>query len=209
MPELTQKEQAIAAEYKYWKERHAQLEARTDTLSTPDDRHQGRQYQADWADAFHFHGREPPMQREGESPSTYNRRLGSMMQEYSQEFKGADLHTLPDYWVNKVLPQIRKDALNPQSHKVDVPAGVIKKIRRKDKVSGRDYSEFISSDNRTFIHEMTGANPRRRAYTAGGKFINPLGFQAYGRLIPTDVRDNSPESLGRDTRQPMRGGLPR
>ena len=67
MPELTLKEQAIAAEYKYWKERQAQLEARTDTLSTPDDRHQGRQYQADWADAFHFHGREPPMQREGES----------------------------------------------------------------------------------------------------------------------------------------------
>ena len=132
-----------------------------------------------------------------------------MMQEYSTEFKGADLHTLPDYWVNKVLPQIRKDALNPQSHKVDTPPGVIREIRRKDAVSGRDYSEFISSDGRTFIHEMTGSNPRRQTFTAGGKFVNPLEFQAYGRFNPTDVRDNSPESVWHDGRQPMRGGLPR
>jgi hypothetical protein len=92
------------AEIHALKERQAQIEAEIDRRNRSDstqasqalmERHHGQQDQAWWQEAFDVHGRVAPPQREGESNGNYNRRLASMMQIYSPEWKNADLHDAP------------------------------------------------------------------------------------------------------------------
>ena len=206
---LTPREQAIAAEYSYWKERQRQQEAREEPKFDPTDRYIGTQHQAKADEAYQMHGRQAPAQREEESAETYRRRLLTGLQVYHPEYKDVDLQSAPQMVMNSFEKEIMQAALDPASHKVDTPPGVIREIRRKDPVNGRERSEFVASDGHTFIHEMSAQRPIQRTYAAGGKFISPLEFQAYGRLMPTEPRENAPESVRRDGPQRLRNGLPR
>jgi hypothetical protein len=199
-PPLSPKEQAVVAEYEYWRARQAHLEASLETPSTPNDRYQASQYQARADEAYRMHGRSAPAQREGESAETYRRRLLTGLKEYHPELKDFDFCSMKQQVVvDNFEKEVFKAALDPASHAIDCPPGMIKEIRTKDPITGRDRSEFISSDGHTFIHDM--ARPGRRTYSAGGKFIDPLKFQATGYLAPTDTRANAPDSM-----RPMRAG---
>jgi hypothetical protein len=69
---------------------------------------------------------------------------------------------VPNWAVANYADQIKADALDPASHKADVPAGQIKEIVRKDQ-SGRERHEFFSSDGKTtFIHEIVAMTTPRR-----------------------------------------------
>jgi hypothetical protein len=64
----------------------------------------------------------------------------------------------PNHVADFALPgyadQIKADALSPESHKADVPAGEIKEIVKRDE-GGRKVHEFVSSDGKTtFIPQM-------------------------------------------------------
>ncbi|HEY2530328.1 MAG TPA: hypothetical protein VGJ20_20720 [Xanthobacteraceae bacterium] len=51
---------------------------------------------------------------------------------------------VPDWAVAKYADQIKSDALDPASHKADVPAGEIKEIVKRDQ-SGRERHELVST----------------------------------------------------------------
>jgi hypothetical protein len=176
-------------------ERQRQLEAREEPKYNPTDRHKGSEYQAKADEAYQMHGRQAPAQREGESAETYRRRLLTGLQVYHPEFKDIDLHSAPQIVMNNFEKEIMQAALSPNSHKADVPPGVIKEIRMKDPVTGRDRFEFVSSDaNTTFIHLM--ARPRQIIARMLG--VDRIG----GPLNPVE----NPERMGR---MPLRGGFPR
>jgi hypothetical protein len=195
----TQQEMAIWAEVQYLREKLAKLEAQSSKhspTSTASTRYEGQQKQAEWQEAFEAHGRVAPPQREGEPTHLYNIRLASMMQEYSPEWKGVNLHEARPFMVDKVLGEIRADALKPESHRADIPPGVIREIVKKDP-SGRDRHEFISSDNRTtFISQINNLNPRRVIARMFG--VDRVG----GPLRPVE----RPQNVGR---MPLFRGLPR
>jgi hypothetical protein len=208
MPQsLSLKEQAVVAEYQYWKERQRQLEAREETPFNPTERHKGSEHQAKADEAYQFHGRQAPAQREGESAETYNRRLLTGLQVYHPELKDVDLHTAPQRVVDNFGREIMQAALSPKSHAVDVPYGAVKEIKTR-MLDGREKTDFIRTDGRTFIHDM--ARPSQRTYAAGGKFLNPLELQAYGRFVPTEGREQpSGDRLTSQGRMPLRHGMPR
>jgi hypothetical protein len=203
----TQKEMADWAEAQYLREKIAKLEGKPySPTSTAGARYEGQQEAAKWQEPFEAHGRVVPPQHEGESLNVYRIRLASAMQEYSPEWKSVNLHEAPSFMVDKVLGEIRADALKSTSHKADIPPGVIKEIVRRDE-SGRDRHEFISSDQKTtFISDMTEA--KRRGWTAavGNQFIRILDYM--NGVMPTTPRNMAvkPQNMGR---MPLRNGLPR
>jgi hypothetical protein len=205
----TQQEMSAWAEAQYLREKLAELEAQTSKrgpTSTPSSRHEGQTKQAEWQEAFEAHGRIVPGQREGEPAHLYNIRLASTMQEYSPEWKGVNLYEAPSFMVERVLGEIRADALKPTSHKADIPPGVIKEIVKRDE-SGRNRHEFVSSDNRTtFISQMNNSLPRRVTATVGNQFVRLLDYM--NGVIGTTPRNLSvkPQNASRG---PLYRGLPR
>ena len=155
----TQQEINAWAEAQYLREKIAKLEGSINfsPASSATARYEGQLEAAKWQEPFETHGRVVPPQREGEPLKNYSIRLGSMMQEYSPEWKGAPLRDTPDFMVDKVLGDIRADALKPESHRADIPEGQIKEIVKRDE-SGRPRHEFISSDNKTTFINETGPN---------------------------------------------------
>jgi hypothetical protein len=194
----TQKEMADWAEAQYLREKIAKLEGKPySPTSTAGARFEGQQEAAKWQEPFEAHGRVVPPQREGESLNVYRIRLASMMQEYSPEWRSVNLHEAPSFYVDKVLGDIRADALKPESYKADTPAGTIKEIVKTD-MSGRKVHEFVSSDNKTFIHHITEAmSPRRIVSRMFG--VDRIGD---GSAKPVE----KPASMGR---QSLYRGFPR
>ena len=110
------------------------------------------------------------------------------MQEYSPEWAKVNLREAPSFMVDKVLGDIRSDALKPTSHQADIPPGVIREFIKKDE-SGRNRHEFVSSDRRTtFISEMNNSLPRRVTATVGNQFVRLLDYM-------NGVRGTTPRNL--------------
>lgn len=205
-PQLSPQDLATLAEIKYQREKVARLEAERDALYGLDpvnERFVGGQIHADLDEAYAFHGRAAPAQREGESASSYRRRLLAGLTPYSKDPDVAKLDFttpsgVPDWAVKNYAGQIKADALDPASHRADVPAGQIKEIVRKDPC-GRERHEFVSSDGlTTFIHEIAAAtSPRRIVRRMFG--VDRIGN---GSTRPVE----KPISMGR---MALRSGLPR
>ena len=205
-PQFSPQDLAILAEIKHLREKDARLEAQRDQLYGLDsvtERHTGGQYQADLDEAYAFHGRQAPAQREGESANMYRRRLLAGLAPYSKDPDVAKFdftatsgaNGVPNWAVARYADQIKADALDPASHRADVPAGTIKEIVKRDE-SGRERREFISSDGRTTFIQMM-ARPRqivRRMF----------GVDRIGNGATTPVQ--KPISMGR---MALRNGLPR
>jgi hypothetical protein len=202
----TQKEMSDWAEAQYLREKIAKLEGKPySPTSTAGARFEGHQEAEKWQEPFESHGRVVPVQHEGESLNVYRIRLASAMQEYSPEWAKVNLHEAPSFMVDKVLGEIRADALKATSHKADVPPGVIKEIVKRDE-SGRNRHEFISSDNRTtFISQMNDSQPRRMTAKVGNQFIRLLDL--VNGAMGTTPRNLSakPTSMSRQ----LYRGLPR
>jgi len=203
----TQRETSDWAEAQYLREKIAKLEGKSSSpTSTAGDRFEGQQEQAKWQEPFEAHGRVVPPQHEGEALNVYRIRLASMMQEYSPEWAKVNLHQAPSFMVDKVLGEIRCDALKPESHRADIPPGVIKEIVKRDE-SGRNRHEFVSSDNKTtFISQMNNSLPRRVTATVGNQFVKLLDYM--NGAMGTTPRNLSakPHNAGR---QSLYRGLPR
>jgi hypothetical protein len=208
-PQFSPQDLAILAEIKYQREKVAILEARQDSLYGLDpvnERYVGKQIQADLDPAYEFHGRQAPSQREGEAASRYRRRLLAGLTPYSKDPDVAKLdfttptgpNGVPAWAVSRYADSIKADALDPASHRADVPAGTIKEIIKRDQ-SGRRTHEFVSSDGTTFIHQiMAQTSPRRivsrffgRDRVGSTSTATPVEKPAYGG------------------RMSLRGGLPR
>ena len=172
-PQFSPQDLATLAEIKYQREKMARLEAQRDALYGLDpvnERYVGGQIQADLDPAYAFHGRTAPAQKEGESANMYRRRLLAGLAPYSKDPDVAKFdftassgpNAVPSWAVAKYADQIKADALDPASHRADVPAGAIKEIVQKDS-SGRERHEFVNGDGRTtFIHEIMAATSPRR-----------------------------------------------
>ena len=175
-----------------------------------EDRHKGRTIQEEYDQIYQHHGRQAPPQREGETSDGYERRLASSLQFASPEWKDVNLLTERDpVVVRNAIKYIKADAMKPEAVAIDVPAGVIREIKTRDKVTGRPQTEFVSSDpNLTFIHQMGRAI--QRTAKAGMKFIDPVAAMA-GVYRPTVPSDNVPEGMrpARSGPMPLRQGLPR
>jgi hypothetical protein len=208
-PQFSPQDLATLAEIKYQREKVARLEAERDALYGLDpvnERYVGGQYQADLDEAYAFHGRSAPAQREGESANMYRRRLLAGLAPYSKDPDVAKFdftasngpNAVPDWAVKNYADQIKADALDSASHRADVPAGQIKEIVKKD-MSGRTTHEFVSSDGlTTFIHEIAAAtSPRRIVRRMFG--VDRIGN---GSTRPVE----KPISMGR---MALRSGLPR
>jgi hypothetical protein len=206
-PQFSPQDLAILAEIKYQREKVASLEARQDSLYGLDpvnERFVGKQIQADLDPAYEFHGRQAPSQREGEAANMYRRRLLAGLAPYAKDPDVAKFDFLdkqspnhvPDFALPRYADQIKADALDPESHKADVPAGTIKQITHKDQ-SGRERHEFVSSDGKTtFIQGM--ARPRQIVRRMFG--VDRVGN------ISTATPVQKPAYGGRIS---LRGGLPR
>jgi hypothetical protein len=140
-PQLSPQDLATLAEIKYQREKVARLEAERDALYGLDpvnERFVGGQIHADLDEAYAFHGRAAPAQREGESASSYRRRLLAGLTPYSKDPDVAKLDFttpsgpsgVPDWAVKNYADQIKADALDPASHRADVPAGQINRPQR-------------------------------------------------------------------------------
>jgi hypothetical protein len=105
---------------------------------------------------------------------------------------------VPDWAVARYADSIKADALDPESHKADVPPGTIKEIVKRDQ-SGRERHEFVSSDGKTtFITEiMAATSPRRIVRKMFG--VDRIGN---GSTMPVE----KPQSMGR---MPLFRGFPR
>jgi hypothetical protein len=209
-PQFSPLDLATLAEIKYQREKVARLEAQRDALYGLDpvnERFVGGQYQADLDEAYAFHGSNAPAQREGESASTYRRRLLAGLTRYSKDPDVAKIDFtaasgpsgVPNWAVVKYADQIKADALDPASHRADVPDGQIKQITRRDQ-SGRETHEFVSGDGRTtFIHQIMAQTSPRRVVS---RFF---GRDRVGN-ISTATPVQKPTYGGR---MPLSGGLPR
>jgi hypothetical protein len=195
------------AEAQYLREKLAKLEGKPySPTSTAGARYEGQREAAKWQEPFEAHGRVVPPQHEGESLNSYRIRLASAMQEYSPEWAKVNLHEAPSFMVDKVLGEIRADALKSTSHKADIPPGVIREFVKRDE-SGRDRHEFISSDQKTtFISEMNNSLPRRVTATVGNQFVKLLDYM--NGALATTPRNMSvkPHNAGR---MALKNGLPR
>jgi hypothetical protein len=162
-----------------------------------EDRHKGRAIQEDWDNILQRFGRQAPAQKEGETSDAYERRLAFSLQFVSPEWKDVDLNTAPSILVRNIIKDIKADALKPGAVAMDTPPGIIREIKTKDKITGRDQSEFVSSDGTTFIHQLAGARPRRI-------LSRILGLDRIGSAGNTPIEN--PERMGR---MPLRQGFPR
>jgi hypothetical protein len=202
----TQREMADWAEAQYLREKLAKLEGKPySPASSAGARFEGQQEAAKWQEPFEAHGRVVPPQHEGESLNVYRIRLASAMQEYSPEWAKVNLHEAPSFMVDRVLGEIRADALKPTSHRADIPPGVIKEIVKRDE-SGRNRHEFVSSDQKTtFISEMNNSLPRRVTATVGNQFVRLLDYM--NGVMGTAPRNLSvkPQNVSRQ----LYRGLPR
>ena len=101
--------------------------------------------------------------REGETADAYRLRLASGVQNCSPDHKDLDLDTVlfrqPESFRETILSQIRQDALRPEARHVEIPEGQIREFKRRDE-SGREVSEFVSSDGKTTFIQMM-ARPRQ------------------------------------------------
>jgi hypothetical protein len=214
-PQFSPQDLAILAEIKYQREKVASLEARQDSLYGLDpvnERYVGGQIQADLDPAYEFHGRTAPSQREGESANTYRRRLLAGLTPYAkdpdvQKFDFLDKQSpnhVPDFALPGYADQIKADALDPASHRADVPGGEIKEIIKRDE-SGRKRLEFVSSDDRTTFINETGPNSLVAWGRIGARrVVSYLGLPRDGAGSRLDRA--KPVTMGR---VPLRGGLPR
>jgi hypothetical protein len=203
MPEyLTPQDIANRAELEYLLKRKSELEiqvARSSTRFDPEDRYKGDQYRARADEVYEPHGRMPPIQQEGESSELYRRRLAEGIKIYHPDLNqlaDGELYTLPQKVFDTFEQEIYKAASTPESRKVGIPPGEIKEIVRRDSETGRMIHEFISSDNRTFIHQLGDQNPKR--VVAGIYGLKQLGGP------PEAIQP--PERAGR---QPLLNGFPR
>jgi hypothetical protein len=208
-PQFSPQDLAILAEIKYNREKIARLEAQRDQLYGLDhvnERHTGGQYQADLDPAYEFHGRKAPQQKEGESANMYRRRLLAGLAPYSKDPDVAKFDFLdkrspnhvPDFALPRYADSIKADALDPASHRADVPPGQIKEIVRRD-MSGRETHEFVNGDGRTtFIHEIAAQTSPRRIVR------RMYGVDVIGNNSTRPVE--KPRYMGR---MALRGGLPR
>jgi hypothetical protein len=101
--------------------------------------------------------------KDNETAETYRLRLASGVQNCSPDHRDLDLESVlfrqPQSFRETILSQIRQDALRPEVRHVGIPEGEIREFRRRDE-SGREVSEFVSSDGKkTFIQMM--ARPRQ------------------------------------------------
>lgn len=203
----TQQEMAAWAEAQYLREKLAKLEGKPyNPTSTAGARFEGQQEAAKWQEPFETHGRIVPPQHEGESLNVYRIRLGSMMQEYSPEWKGANLHEAPSFMLDKVLGEIRADALKPTSHTADIPPGVIREFIKRDE-SGRERHEFVSSDQKTTFINDVGPNSLVAQGVIGARRVVSrfFGRDRVGN-ISTATPVEKPRYAGR---MPLHNGLPR
>ena len=108
-------------------------------------------------------GRHAPAQREGETADAYRLRLASGVQNCSPDHRDLDLDTVlfrqPESFRETILSQIRQDALRPEARHVEIPEGQIREFKRRDE-SGREVTEFVSSDGKTTFIQMM-ARPRQ------------------------------------------------
>jgi hypothetical protein len=215
-PQFSPQDLAILAEIKFQREKLARLEAKQDSLYGLDpvnERYVGGQIQADLDEAYAFHGSNAPAQKEGESASTYRRRLLAGLTRYSRDpdvakidFTAASGYNgIPNWAVAKYADQIKADALDPASHKADVPAGQIKEIIKRDE-GGRKVHEFVSSDHHTTFINDTGPNSLVAQGVIGARRVVSrfFGRDRVGNISTAPVQ--KPVYAGRMS---LRGGLPR
>jgi len=164
-----------------------------------EERNRGRAHQIEWDAVYENLGRIAPAQREGETSEAYRLRLASGVQNCSPDYRNLDLETVlfrqPAPFRETILSQIRQDALRPEARRVEIPEGQIREFKRRDE-SGREVSEFISSDGRTTFIQMM-ARPRQIVRRMFG--VDRIGSNS---TRPVE----KPISMGR---MALRGGLPR
>jgi hypothetical protein len=120
-------------------------------------------------DAYSYHGMEVPSLAVNEHHDNYNRRLLSGLQKYSEYFADMDLYSQPQKNLENMSKEILAAAVDPASHKVDVPPGTLRGIKQVT-TTGNVQQKFVSSDGWTFIHEMASQRPRRYVKS---DFANP------------------------------------
>jgi hypothetical protein len=107
--------------------------------------------------------------RKWEHHENYHRRLLSGLQKYSPGFENEDLYAHPQQNVDAMGRMILEEALSPESHRVDVPPGTLRPIK-KISPTGTLEQKFVSSDGWTFIHELASRWPKRYVKS---DFANP------------------------------------
>jgi hypothetical protein len=131
--------------------------------SDAEERNRGREHQLLWDEAYSNLGRVAPVMKEGETAEAYRLRLASGVQACSPDHRDVDLETVllrqPPSSRETILSQIRQDALRPEARHVGIADGEIREFKRRDE-SGREVTEFVSSDGKTTFIQMM-ARPRQ------------------------------------------------
>lgn len=110
---------------------------------------------------FQAFGNRAPRPMDGERLSSYQRRLATALKTHSVRWKDVDLKSFADATAFKVVEeQIYADALDAAAKPVDIPAGKLRSIVRRDQ-TGREVTTFHGQPS-SWMAEFAG---RRRRLT--------------------------------------------
>ena len=93
---------------------------------------------------FSAFGKSAPRPLNGENVLGYRRRTASQLKQHSPAWSKIDLMKLGEEVLDVATPQIYADALVAAANPVDLPAGQLREIKRKDR-TGREISTFVGS----------------------------------------------------------------
>lgn len=118
--------------------------------------------QAKYDSVYQAFGDAAPRFLDGEDLSSYRRRLASDLKKHSKLWKEVDVSALADSAFDVAEGQILADSVAVAQNPVDIPAGILREIKTRDK-TGREISTFYgrSSD---WMSSFSG--PGRRAKIA-------------------------------------------
>lgn len=124
----------------------ADLEARMPKELSDEDYEEMADAQAKADSVYSAFGDSAPRPLRGENLLAYRKRLASSLKKHSEAWKAVDLNALPDAAVDIAEKQIYADAVSAASHPIDLPAGSLRSIEKKDS-NGQLVRTFVGDPN--------------------------------------------------------------
>jgi hypothetical protein len=131
--------------------------------SDAEERNRGREHQLLWDEAYSKFGACRSCHEGRRNGGSLQASSRERVQACSPDHRDVDLETVllrqPPSSRETILSQIRQDALRPEARHVGIADGEIREFKRRDE-SGREVTEFVSSDGKTTFIQMM-ARPRQ------------------------------------------------
>jgi hypothetical protein len=128
------------------RQRIADLESRMPKEMSDADYAEMADAQAKADSVYSAFGDSAPRPLRGENLLGYRKRLASNLKKHSENWKAVDINALPDTAVEIAEKQIYADAAAAASHPVDLPAGSLRAIEKKDS-NGQLIRTFVGDPN--------------------------------------------------------------